>query len=94
MIGFIDYSKGEDKVYRPKITKIEQVCDRKDFPELMEKARTNIKDFARDRNLTTEQFLSRSNYLSINRLAEDMLQAGLDDGLINNSIFMEFIQWS
>ena len=36
----IDYSKGEDKVYRPKITKIEQVCDRKDFPELMEKART------------------------------------------------------
>ena len=79
----IDYSKGEDKVYRPKITKIEQVCDRKDFPELMEKARTNIKDFARDRNLTTEQFLSRSNYLSINRLAEDMLQAGLDDGLIN-----------
>lgn len=79
----IDYSKGEDKIYRPKITKIEQVCDRNDFPALMEKARTNIKEFAKFRNLTTEQFLSKINYKSINRLSEDMLQAGLDDGTIN-----------
>jgi hypothetical protein len=79
----IDYSKGEDKIPRPKITKVEQVCDSKDFPELMAKARTNIKDFASARNLTTEKFLSKINYQSINRLAEDMLQAGLDEGLIN-----------
>lgn len=79
----IDYSKGEDKIPRPKITKVEQVCDSKDFPALMEKARTNIREFASFRNLTTEKFLSKINYDSINRLAEDMLQAGLDDGLIN-----------
>ncbi|PJG66024.1 hypothetical protein [Acinetobacter seifertii] len=79
----VDYSKGEDKRYHPKITKIEEVCDRADFPDVMEKARTNIKDFAKNKKLTTEQFLDRSNYLSINRLAEDMLQAGLDERLIN-----------
>lgn len=80
----IDYSKGEDKIYRPKITKIEQVCDREDFPALMEKARTNIKEFAYFRKLSTEKFLSKVNYQSINRLAEDMLQAGLDNGLKND----------
>lgn len=79
----IDYSKGEDKIYRPKITKIEQVCDREDFPALMEKARGNIKDFASNRGQTTDQFLSAINYKSLNRLAEDMLQANLDDGTIN-----------
>lgn len=79
----IDYSKGEDKIYRPKITKIEQVCDREDFPALMQKARTNIEEFSYFRKLSTEKFLSQVNYKSINRLAEDMLQAGLDDGLIN-----------
>lgn len=79
----IDYSKGEDKIKRPQITKIEQVCDRADFPELMEKARTNIKEFANFRKLSTEKFLVRSNYLTINRMAEDMLQAGLDQGTVN-----------
>ena len=85
----IDYSKGEDKIYRPKITKVEQVCDQEDFPALMEKARTNIKEFAYFRKLSTEKFLSRVNYQSINRLAEDMLQAGLDDGLINDQFLWD-----
>ncbi|MEQ1177188.1 hypothetical protein ABLB99_05270 [Acinetobacter nosocomialis] len=85
----INYSKNEDKIYRPRVTKIEQVCDRPDFPVLMEKARTNINDFAANQKMTTEQFLARSNYLSINRLAEDMLQAGLDDGVINLQFLLD-----
>ncbi|WP_151801168.1 hypothetical protein [Acinetobacter bereziniae] len=84
----LDYSKGEDKIYRPKITKVEQVCDREDFPALMEKARGRIKDFASNRNQTTDQFLSAINYKSLNRLAEDMLQANLDDGTINHQFLL------
>ncbi|MDQ9827129.1 hypothetical protein RFZ44_28105, partial [Acinetobacter sp. 163] len=84
----LDYSKGEDKIYRPKITKVEQVCDREDFPALMEKARGKIKEFALNRKQTTDQFLSTTNYKSLNRLAEDMLQANLDNGTINDQFLL------
>lgn len=85
----VNYSKGEDKIPREKITKVEQVCDKPDFPALMEKARINIREFAGFRNLSTEKFLKRSNYSSLNRMAEDMLQAGLDHGTINQQFLWD-----
>lgn len=81
----VNYSKGEDKIKREKITKIEQVCDREDFPKTMEDARNSIKSFTSflTPKMTVDGYLKHTNYKYINRLAEDMLQAGLDDGTIN-----------
>ena len=81
----VNYSKGEDKIKHEKITKVEQVCDREDFPKTMENARNSIRSFTSflTPKMTVDEYLKYTNYKSINRLAEDMLQAGLDDGTIN-----------
>ena len=81
----VNYSKGEDKIKHEKITKIEQVCDREDFPKIMEDARNSIKSFTSflTPKMTVDEYLKHTHYKYINRLAEDMLQAGLDDGTIN-----------
>ncbi|MHA3055525.1 hypothetical protein E0H77_09565 [Acinetobacter sp. ANC 4633] len=85
----VDYSKGQDRVEKIKITKVEQVCDSKDFPELMQRARIKIRRFSEFRKLTTEQFLLKINYKYINRLAEDMFQANLDDGTISDQFLWD-----
>ena len=74
----VNYSKGEDKIKKEKITKVSQLCGDPKFNEIMEGARSDIRLEAINRKYTIDNFIKKSGYASIDVMAEKMIQAQLN----------------
>ncbi len=62
----VNYSKGEDKIKKEKITKVSQLCGDPKFNEIMEGARSDIRSEAINRKYTIDNFIKKI-WLCINR---------------------------